>query len=96
MGSSGWVSYIKAKAEILGANLKRVGLMQRPERFFLLSIGLLFDGAMAVSIRAMGGLWGYRPHGLLKTILVVIAVLTLWTSWQRFQHAQQQLLQQKG
>ncbi len=77
MAGSLMVSYTRARAETLGLDC-RVGLMPRAERVVLLGASALFFGES----------W----HGLvLKGAIVVLAVLTTFTAFQRivwvYQHA---------
>jgi CDP-diacylglycerol--glycerol-3-phosphate 3-phosphatidyltransferase len=77
IGGSLMVSYTRAKAESLGLDCT-VGFMQRAERLLLLGGGSLFFGLM----------W----NGLvLKWILIILAVTTVFTTIQRivwvYQHA---------
>lgn len=69
MAGSLMVSYTRARAEGLGLDCK-VGLMQRPERILLIGLAALLFGTM----------W----NGLvLKVVLIVMAVLTNFTAFQR-------------
>jgi len=70
------VSYIRARGEGLGMACK-VGLMTRPERVMLLSLGLVLQGV------------GVDPS-LLVTVGIV-AGLSLTTMMQRFLHVRRQL-----
>jgi CDP-diacylglycerol--glycerol-3-phosphate 3-phosphatidyltransferase len=70
------VSYTRARGEGLGVSCK-VGLMTRPERVALLSLGLVLQGV------------GLDP-ALLVTVGVV-ALLSLLTTAQRFLHVRRQL-----
>lgn len=69
MAGSLMISYTRARAEALGLDCK-VGLMQRPERIVLIgSVALLF-----------GTMW----EGMaLKVVLVLMAILTNFTAFQR-------------
>jgi CDP-diacylglycerol---glycerol-3-phosphate 3-phosphatidyltransferase len=69
LGGSLMVSYTRARAEALGLDCK-VGLMQRAERVFLLGVVALFFGT----------LWNAL---LLRGALVAIAVLAIFTAFQR-------------
>jgi CDP-diacylglycerol---glycerol-3-phosphate 3-phosphatidyltransferase len=77
MAGSLMISYTRARAEALGLDC-RVGLMPRAERVVLLGAASLFFGA------AWNGL-------VLKGVIVVLAVLTNLTAFQRiiwvYQHA---------
>lgn len=86
IGGSLMVSYTRAKAEALGLDCS-VGFMQRAERLVLLGGGSLFFGLM----------W----NGLvLKWILIILAVTTVFTTIQRivwvYQHAAGVPLDQPG
>jgi CDP-diacylglycerol---glycerol-3-phosphate 3-phosphatidyltransferase len=86
IGGSLMVSYTRAKAESLGLDCT-VGFMQRAERLLLLGGGSLFFGLM----------W----NGLvLKWILIILAVTTVFTTIQRivwvYQHAAGVPLDQPG
>lgn len=69
------VSHVKVRAESLGQT-KVVGLMQRPERIVLLLAGTLFN-------RAGDFLVPSCPDWLIKSILVILALLTNLTAFQR-------------
>jgi CDP-diacylglycerol--glycerol-3-phosphate 3-phosphatidyltransferase len=77
MGGSMMVSYTRARAEALGLDC-RVGLMPRAERVVLIGAAALFFG---LSWRGL----------VLKGVIVVLAVLTNITAFQRiiwvYQHA---------
>lgn len=72
------VSYTRARAEGLGISCK-IGLLQRPERFVLLLLALLFG--------AIPG-WGYV---LMKALLVLLAVLANGTAIQRILYLKREL-----
>jgi phosphatidylinositol phosphate synthase len=74
------VSYTRARAEALGVECK-VGLATRPVRVVILSAGLLF---------AKGA--GLGDFALLKPAVYVMAVLTLFTTFQRVFHVRRQLV----
>ena len=77
MAGSLMISYTRARAEALGLDC-RVGLMPRAERVVLLGAASLFFG------EAWSGL-------VLKGVIVILAVLTNLTAFQRivwvYQHA---------
>ncbi len=73
------VSYVKARAEAMGVACKE-GLMQRPERLFLLCITSLFDPL----VKAIGVEFGFADvHYLLIAAVAVIAALSWYTFFQR-------------
>ncbi|MGI8513116.1 MAG: CDP-alcohol phosphatidyltransferase family protein [Solirubrobacteraceae bacterium] len=74
------VSYTRARAEALGVECK-VGLATRAVRVVILSAGLLF---------AKGA--GLGDFELLEPAVYVLAVLTLFTTFQRIWHVRKQLL----
>lgn len=77
------VSYVRARAEGLGIECK-VGLMQRPERVVLTSLGALFSGVFAECTL-------FDPVLILIAPLFVIAVLANWTAFVRLNHCRKQL-----
>lgn len=72
------VSYIRARAEGLGLNCK-VGLMQRPQRMFILLVGSFTAALPGVGIAA------------LNVTIGLLAVLTNHSAWQRLRHVYGQL-----
>ncbi len=75
------VSYTRARAEGLGVECK-VGLMQRPERITLLILGSLLGGIPVVGTITM------------KITLVVLAILTNVTAWQRMIYVKKALIRE--
>jgi CDP-diacylglycerol---glycerol-3-phosphate 3-phosphatidyltransferase len=73
------VSYTRARAEALGVECK-VGLASRAIRVVILSVGLLF---------AKGA--GLGDFELLAPAVYVLAVLTVFTTFQRIFHVRKQL-----
>lgn len=71
------VSYIRARAEGLGLNCD-VGLMQRPERVVLTSVGALLSGLF-------GCIW------ILIVALALIALLANVTAFYRLEYARKQI-----
>jgi CDP-diacylglycerol--glycerol-3-phosphate 3-phosphatidyltransferase len=71
MAGSFMVSYCRARAEGLGLDCE-VGLLQRPERIVVLGLGLM--------------LTEYTSPIVLIAVLVVLAVLTNFTTIQRMRH----------
>jgi CDP-diacylglycerol---glycerol-3-phosphate 3-phosphatidyltransferase len=69
LGGSLMVSYTRARAEALGLDCK-VGLMQRGERVFMLGVGALLFGTMWDAL-------------VLRGVIIVIAVLSIFTTFQR-------------
>jgi CDP-diacylglycerol--glycerol-3-phosphate 3-phosphatidyltransferase len=74
------VSYTRARAEALGVECK-VGIASRAVRVVILSVGLLF---------ARGASLG--DFQLLKPAIYVMAVLTIFTTFQRVLHVRRQLV----
>jgi CDP-diacylglycerol--glycerol-3-phosphate 3-phosphatidyltransferase len=74
------VSYTRARAEALGVECK-VGVATRPVRVVILSIGLVF---------AKGASLG--NFELLEPAVYVLAVLTIFTTFQRVFHVRRQML----
>lgn len=75
------VSYIRARAEGLGLKCD-VGLMQRPERVVLTSLGSLLSGII-------GCIW------ILVAALALIALLSNITAFYRLEYSRKQI-SQKG
>jgi CDP-diacylglycerol--glycerol-3-phosphate 3-phosphatidyltransferase len=73
------VSYTRARAEALGVECK-VGIADRPVRVVIISIGLLF---------AKGASLG--DFELLEPAVYVLAVLTVFTTFQRIWHVRGEL-----
>jgi CDP-diacylglycerol---glycerol-3-phosphate 3-phosphatidyltransferase len=74
------VSYTRARAEALGVECK-VGVATRPVRVVILSAGLVF---------AKGA--GLGNFELLEPAVYVLAVLTIFTTFQRVFHVRRQML----
>ncbi len=66
-------SYTRAKADVLGVDLKGVGALERPERFVLLAAPQAFFGL------AFGG-W------VLRSVVILLAASGSWTVIQRIRH----------
>jgi len=81
MVGSFMVSYTRARAEALGVDCK-IGLMQRPERITLLIIGSLLGSIPVAGII------------LIKSTLLILAVLTNSTAIQRILHVRKELLRE--
>ena len=72
------VSYVRARAEGLGLECK-VGIMQRPERVVLTSLGALFCGIFSDCTL-------FDPMLILIVPLAIIAVLANLTAFVRLAH----------
>lgn len=73
------VSYVRARAEGLGAQCK-VGLLQRPERYVILGFGSIFGSL----IEHITGSWLSAPrYWLVILTILVLAVLSNLTAIQR-------------
>lgn len=77
------VSYIKARAQSLG-QVRTVGLMQRPERFAVLVFGALLN---PLSPYILAG----SPDIILKSFLILLAVLTNVTALRRLREGRKDL-----
>jgi CDP-diacylglycerol--glycerol-3-phosphate 3-phosphatidyltransferase len=77
MVGSVMVSYIRARAEGLGLDCE-VGLMQRPERVVLTSVGSLLAGII-------GCIW------ILVVALALIALLSNITAFYRLEYSRKQI-----
>jgi phosphatidylglycerophosphate synthase/putative flippase GtrA len=74
------VPYVRARGESLGISLSDVGLMQRPERIFLLGAGTALSPVLEVLI-APGD--PQPPHRLAIGALVLLGVTAHFTAFQR-------------
>ena len=77
------VSYIRARAEGLGKECK-VGLMQRPERVVVTSLGLLLCG-LCSRCTSFDALW------LAAAPMILIAILANGTAIARILHVRKQM-----
>ena len=77
------VSYVRARAEGLGIECK-VGLMQRPERVVLTSLGALFCGIFR-------NITAFDPILILVIPLALIAVLANITAFVRINHCRREM-----
>ena len=74
------VSYVRARAEGLSLDCK-VGLMQRPERVVLTSLGAMLCGLLAPSVRDT-----FDPMWILLVPQILIALLANYTAFVRIRH----------
>ncbi|MBR2154675.1 MAG: CDP-alcohol phosphatidyltransferase family protein [Bacteroidaceae bacterium] len=74
------VSYVRARAEGLGLECK-VGLMQRPERVVLTSLGAMFCGLLAPYVKDT-----FDPMWILIIPQILIAILANYTAFRRIHH----------
>ncbi len=74
------VSYVRARAEGLGLECK-VGLMQRPERVVLTSLGAMLCGMLAPIVRD-----SFNPMWILLVPQILIALLANYTAFLRIHH----------
>lgn len=92
------VSYIRARAEGLGASLADVGMMQRPERIIIIGVSAMACGIYS----SLGGSQvkvtvDWLPIPLFETItiftfpIMVLAVLTNITAIKRLMHSKKEL-----
>ena len=79
------VSYVRARAEGLDVECK-VGLMQRPERVVLTSVGAILCGLCADACRET-----FDPMWFLLVPQIIIAVLANYTAFVRINHVRKQL-----
>jgi len=79
------VSYVRARAEGLGLECK-VGLMQRPERVVLTSVGAMLCGLLAPVVRD-----SFDPKWILLVPQILIAVLANYTAFVRINHVRKLL-----
>lgn len=74
------VSYVRARAEGLDVECK-VGLMQRPERVVLTSLGAMLCGILAPCVREQ-----FNPVWIMLVPQIIIAILANWTAFVRINH----------
>ncbi len=84
------VSYVRARAEGLGLDCK-VGLMQRPERVVLTSVGALACGLTAHFTKFNGTPDTFDPMSIFAVILGIVAVLSNLTAFYRLEHCRKEL-----
>lgn len=73
------VSYTRARAEGLGLEMSQ-GSVQRPERYVILGMGAFVSSLVA---HLVCGLIGRRTHAVLEGAIVGLAVVSLWTAFER-------------
>jgi CDP-diacylglycerol--glycerol-3-phosphate 3-phosphatidyltransferase len=81
--SSLMVSYVRARAEGLGVEL-RSGSAQRPERFVILGFGAWISGLVA---HLTCPLLGRQSHVVLAAAVIVLAAAATWTAVERAREA---------
>ncbi len=79
------VSYVRARAEGLDVECK-VGLMQRPERVVLTSLGAILCGVFAEDVKD-----SFSPMWFLLVPQILIAVLANFTAFVRIHHVYKQM-----
>ncbi len=79
------VSYVRARAEGLDVECK-VGLMQRPERVVLTSLGAILCGVFAEDVKEC-----FSPMWFLLVPQILIAVLANFTAFVRIHHVYKQM-----
>ncbi len=87
VGSSVFVSYIRARAEGLGIKCS-MGLMQRTERVVYLGVASLLNFA----VDALARVWGFggEDYGL-KLALVALFVFSTYTAFERVKHTMKEI-----
>ena len=86
VGGSFFVSYVRSKASVIGVDVGRVGVMQRPERFFLLGFGSLISGIFHISMMPFDGTRHNPPHVVLMGVLIVLALSTNLSAFARIKY----------
>ncbi len=79
------VSYVRARAEAIGCECK-LGLMQRPERVVVTTLGLLLAGLLQDVVRPL-----FDPIWFVAAPMILIAVLANATAIVRILHVKKQL-----
>ena len=95
VGGSFFVSYVRAKATNIGVDVSRVGVMQRPERFFLLGFGALVSSVLQISLLPFYE--GSEPpqQWLFIFVLFVLAVTTNLSAFARIRYVWKSLKEEK-
>lgn len=83
------VSYVRARAEGLDIECK-VGLMQRPERVVLTSVGAMLCGFLAPVVQDV-----FEPYWILLIPMILIALLANYTAIVRILHVKGEMASQK-
>jgi CDP-diacylglycerol--glycerol-3-phosphate 3-phosphatidyltransferase len=96
------VSYIRARAESLGAQAD-VGLMQRPERIILIGVSAIACGVFSATVGSDIRITkDWLPIPLFETIsiftipIVILAILTNVTAVTRLMYSKKELEEGKG
>lgn len=98
LGGTMFVPYVRAKADSIGVDLRNIGLMQRPERFFMLGFGSIVSSIFQISLMPMP-MYGHGnppPQHLLILVIIVLAISTNWTAFRRIQYAMGHLEEKEG
>lgn len=82
IGGSFFVSYVRSKASNIGVDVSKVGVMQRPERFFMLGFGALVSSVLQISMMPFYDERGERPSQWI--FIVVLAILAMTTNVSAF------------
>lgn len=82
VGGSFFVSYVRSKASTVGVDVAKVGVMQRPERFFLLGFGALVSSVLQISMLPFYYERGEAPPQWI--FIVVLAILAMTTNASAF------------
>lgn len=81
IGGSFFVSYVRSKASNIGVEVGRVGVMQRPERFFMLGFGALVSSVLQISMLPF---YENEPQPEQWIFIVVLAILAITTNVSAF------------
>lgn len=97
VGGSFFVSYVRSKASNVGVDVAKVGVMQRPERFFLLGFGSLVSSVLQI---CMLPFYAEKQEVPAQWIfIVVLAILTMTTNvsaFARIRHVWDSLKEQRS
>lgn len=75
-----FVPYVRARGEALGATMKDVGFMQRPERILLLGVTVALSPVLEVILEPQQA---HPPHWLAVIGLIIVAATSHTTAMQR-------------
>ena len=89
LGGTLLVSYVRAKADTMGVDLREIGAMQRPERMFSLGFGSIVSSALQVSLMPFWGKGNPPPQHVLILVIIGLAISTNWTAIRRIRYTMQ-------
>ena len=87
IGGSFFVSYVRSKASNIGVDVAKVGVMQRPERFFMLGFGALVSSVLQISMIPFYYEQGeVPPQWIFIIVLGILAIATNASAFARIRY----------